>query len=689
VGRVGGGPSGPAGAGAMTLGKSTYETSTLMLYKAGDVKEEAAKAAQFSTQIQMVKIPPNLEAVTERLGLPVAAKEIGKACEVVLEKKTSLVTITVKWTSGKIAAAIANTLRDVFLESQVNLVKSEAKRKMKELEARFAKVEESLTKASANLEQFVSENKIVDLAKDIQWNQDRLTSLELLSFNSRTEKDAVESQKASLLERVAALDAQVAAEKKGAAQSKGLGDLNIRIERLRRAIHDDREQRKNEVGLDKFKQAYERAQELYKRGLISQKEFESAKADYETQEIKTLETEQITEWKRQLKALEEAVIPPKEEFKSPTQELVQNLQVKAMDLELRELSLKKKVAYLNEEMARIKARIETLTNLQRRYAALSKEVSTREAEKSELEQMLAKVRRDYETTESGFITLSPAPVPKYPVKSNKKIIFAVVVFLGGLLGFSAILGLELLDTTIKSASELQSKVSAPVLGVIPSAKVPEEIWPDEENFPLIEMFRIISRRVRRDIPKRGARIIITSADQGEGKTLVTANLAACLGRQDERALVLDAQIRSVSTERDLRYLISERDKPLKGLGEWLSFETDDIDEIVWPTVFAGVECIPRVKEAVIPDLLGSMRMKELMDELSRRFTLILIDGPSVADHVDVELAAQWCDAVILVVRSRVCSSASLKRAVERVRGVGAPLAFLILNDVDKIYLKWA
>jgi Mrp family chromosome partitioning ATPase len=144
----------------------------------------------------------------------------------------------------------------------------------------------------------------------------------------------------------------------------------------------------------------------------------------------------------------------------------------------------------------------------------------------------------------------------------------------------------------------------------------------------------------------------------------------------------------MESEVDLRYMIAEHDKPLKGLGEWLSYDVLSPEEMIWPTILAGVECIPRLEAAVSPDLLSSMRMKELMETLSENFSFIIVDGPPVGTLVDAELIAQCCDAMIFVVRSRSCVSSVLKKSVERMRGTGTPVAGFIVNYIDPLYLKW-
>ncbi len=675
---------------AYLLGSQTYEAENISLYKVGDSKDQGtSRYPPLSTQVQMVKIPSNLRAVAEKLQLRTSMKALNAAFQVKVEKKTSLMYIIADWSSPRMAADLANALRDVFFENQIRLIKADSGKDIKDLEVRLAKAGADLKEADNTLQGFLADNKVVDLGREVQVSFDRLSTLEVSLSTSKNEKETLVIQRQTLVDRMEQLKSQIEKEQFTTPQTKGLADLNIRIERLRRAISDDKEQRKSSVELTRDELAYERAKELISKGLISRQEFEKAEAEYQSQKVKAVDTEEIAEWKRQLKALESEVIPPKEDFKSPTQELYRSLQVKLMDSDLKELSLEKQISYVEDQITSVKHKLEVLTKLQRDQAVLTKEVALREGRKKDLENQLEKARKDFETTDAGFVVVSHAQPPTQSIKSNRKIYFAAVTFLGIVLGWSVILAAELLDTTIKSAAEVQSKFGRPVFGIIPKFRSDQDLFPDNPNFELIEMFRIISVRVRRSIPKRGARILITSAERWEGRTLVTANLAACLGRQDERVLVMDGQVRPIQSQLDLRYMIAEKEKPLKGLGEWLSFEALRSEEIVWPTVLPGVECLPRVEAAVTPDLLGSTRMHELMDELSQQFSIILVDGPPVSTQVDVELIAQWCDAVVFVVRSRACPSSALKRSVDRIKDTNIQLAGFIVNDVDQLYLRWA
>jgi Mrp family chromosome partitioning ATPase len=100
-----------------------------------------------------------------------------------------------------------------------------------------------------------------------------------------------------------------------------------------------------------------------------------------------------------------------------------------------------------------------------------------------------------------------------------------------------------------------------------------------------------------------------------------------------------------------------------------------------------VECIPHVEEAVIPDVLASNRMKEMLKALSEDFSIIIMDAPAADQYVDAELVASMSDAILVVVRSRACSSSGLKRAIERLKETDVPIIGFILNDVDRFYIN--
>jgi Mrp family chromosome partitioning ATPase len=80
-------------------------------------------------------------------------------------------------------------------------------------------------------------------------------------------------------------------------------------------------------------------------------------------------------------------------------------------------------------------------------------------------------------------------------------------------------------------------------------------------------------------------------------------------------------------------------------------------------------------------------MREMVEALSKDFSIIIMDAPAAGLYVDAELVAEMSDAILMVVQSRACPSSGLKRAIERLRETGVPIIGFILNDVDRIYIN--
>jgi len=679
---------------ALAMGHRTYEAQTVLLNRpqmATQLGEEFAPPP-LQTQVHLVTIHANLEAVRERLQLPVTTRALEAAVDVDVPSRTQLLEITVKWSDPKTAAAIANALRDVFIQRQLSVRKDEARKRVADVEGRLAVVRRELAEAESALEHFTTTNKVVDLSKEAQWYLEDLVSVGAMLEKAKIDKISVDLQVENLGRIVRQLQERAKAEMQSSSELEGLGNINIRVERLRKAIYDDREQRANTALLAEKEVALARARELKEKGIVSQAELDAAVADYERQKALTVDTAKIKEMKAELDRLNDIVIPTGKEESTASGQVLREMMLKDFQLQLDQAAAGDKVKHLESLYAEKKKKLDSLPELQRKYVTLTREVSVLEAEKKALEEMLSKVRLALNSEATDFVVQSVAKPPLTPSRSTRKVIFLGVFVVGSGFGFVLIVLLELLDTRIKSGGELRARVGVDVAGEVPCVGGFASLLPGERDPPMIETFKILARHVRLQSPKRGARIMIASATHGEGKTLVAANLACCFGRQDERVLLLDAQVRGLESRAegprlDMRDLIAGAPEGMKGLGEYLSFQTDNMDDVVAPTVLAGVECVPQVGEAVIPDLLGSNIMKDLLFQASQRFTLTLVEAPPVLPYVDAESLAQWMDAILLVVRARTCTAAALRKAVARLSTAGTPIIGAVLNGVDSFYME--
>ena len=669
---------------AYFFSQQTWKSETVLLYKFSEESTSPSANPNYTpppltTLMNLVKIRSNLEETRQTLGLDTKVETLGSAIDVYIQDRTDLMTISVSWGTAKQAAAIANTLRDVFVGNQRRIRREETDK-----------------------------------------------SLDLLLRQSQIDRETLQHQVENMNGQMEALQDQIKTERSTASQRDVNRDMDVRAARLREAIAQDQTYRSRVAELTKAELDMKRAQEAVERGLISRAEFDAAKAEYEKVAAYTKETDQVKTWRGELGRLENQGLGFNDLAMTPTAAMRAEIRLKVFDLQLQEIALDNKIKYLEEEKT-------------------------------------AEV--------SDFSVISEAQEPLRPYRSNRRTLFLGIVLLFTGFGFGIIVILELLDSTVKSIGELRVKFKEPVLGNIPHVKIWHQVFsgliplPYETRMgtgqiesPIMEPFRIITRHMRAGTPKRGARVLIVSAHHGEGKSLAAIYLAACLGRQDERVLVVDGFIRATvdhkrfsafsqhltapasllgrvesifrepfktllgrqstaygeqdsssftrrlyqwarrvsrrppTTGNDnahliLRDLIPESETGLSGLGEYLSYQADTLDEITWPTILSGVDCLPHIGQAVIPELLGSNRMRELMDAMSERYSIVLIDGPPVLPYVDAELLAQQCDVILFVVRSQWRQIDMVQKAFTRLKSSGTPIVGMILNDVDPLYLE--
>ena len=79
------------------------------------------------------------------------------------------------------------------------------------------------------------------------------------------------------------------------------------------------------------------------------------------------------------------------------------------------------------------------------------------------------------------------------------------------------------------------------------------------------------------------------------------------------------------------------------------------------------------------ELLGGDRMRSLVDDLAKRFDIVLIDSPPVLPVADALILSGYADAVLLVVAAGSTRRAELRRAAEKLAQASAPVVGAVLN----------
>ncbi len=273
---------------------------------------------------------------------------------------------------------------------------------------------------------------------------------------------------------------------------------------------------------------------------------------------------------------------------------------------------------------------------------------------------------------------SPAVLPKSPDSPSKGLYLAAGALLGLILGAGAAVLREVLDTRIRNDDAAEAIAGARVLGHIPhdpGAAIRPLVVLDVPDSPEAEAYRRLRTNLRVVTIDHGHRsLLVTSAASGEGKTLVAANLGFAFAQAGHRVALVDADLRRPRLAEVLDL------EPAPGLSELLS--GDRSRERLHRESDLPLEVLTAGSRPSNPsELLESDRFGALLDRLTGRAELVIVDSPALLPVSDAAVIARMTGAVLMVARVPSTRAEALDAAAESLRAVGKQPIGAVLNGV--------
>lgn len=199
----------------------------------------------------------------------------------------------------------------------------------------------------------------------------------------------------------------------------------------------------------------------------------------------------------------------------------------------------------------------------------------------------------------------------------------------------------------------------------------------DSRSPVSEAYRAIRTNLQfAGAGKQLKTLVFTSAIPGEGKSTTVANLAIAMGQDDKKILLIDCDMRKPVVHR--RFGLLNR-----GLSNCFA-EDLPLKEVIQADVFPNLDVVTSGPVPPNPaELLGSKKMKALLQEAAEAYDYVFLDMPPVLAVTDAALMSSRVDGTVIILGSGDISPDEGKQAKELLEKVHANILGVILNKVPQ------
>jgi tyrosine-protein kinase Etk/Wzc len=336
---------------------------------------------------------------------------------------------------------------------------------------------------------------------------------------------------------------------------------------------------------------------------------------------------------------------------------------------------------LNSEENILNAKLGKIPVQERQFRVIARQQKVKEELYLYLLQKREETAISLAATEPNARVIDVAKANKIAVSPKKNIIYLAALLMGLLIPFGIIYTDDLLDTKIKSKLDLEGKTLIPFIGDLPTSDTPSEIMKTESRSSSAEALRIIRTNLEfmlSKVPEGMAKtIFLTSTFPKEGKTFVSANLAATFALSGKKVLLIGMDLRNPRLHEYLNI-------PERGVTNYLSSKDFKIEDLI--IKYEGYEDFYILPAGIIPpnpaELLMSKKVDTLFQTLKAQYDYIVVDTAPVSLVTDTLLIAKHADTFIYVARANFLEKRMLNIPNSLYKEQKLPNMCLLLNDTD-------
>lgn len=314
--------------------------------------------------------------------------------------------------------------------------------------------------------------------------------------------------------------------------------------------------------------------------------------------------------------------------------------------------LQKRLAAATQRRDELKGQLDRYPKIAYEYNVLAQRLDQARALDGQLQTSLHSAEALRDRTPINVVFAQPAEAPLTPFKPNPVLNLGLGLVLGIFFSIGAVLLLEQSDRRLRDVESVKRLAPGPVIGLLPQMSRSQERAMIRGDAPsrIVEAISLARanlalalRHVHGPDPFHHQVIMITSAVPGEGKSMTSAQLARSLARADKSVVLVDADMRRPSQNRNFN-----TDEP-HGLADVLTGKMTIEEALVTsdtPNLAILHAGVPKRNPT---ELVSLPQMEEVISALRNQCDVVIIDSPANSVVADALLIAPHVDCILHVI----------------------------------------
>lgn len=647
---------------AQAMAAQSYTTIATLLYNRSSLGAPQYQQPDVQSIQALAKSQPVLAAVAKQMNPPPPLKALADSVQVDIVAGSTTLQLTLRGGDPKQNETTLNRLVAALIEQAGLLRRRTVEQIYSSQREQAAVLKAEADAAAAALAKFNAEHGItISVDDDLERIHDDIATIETAL---ETERPA-EFNPEEVLQRQKAL--------------------------LQEQLSRDRDELSRSAQLELKKNEFDRAKRLHDKQYISDAEFRRIEAEFQV--LQAQDSEALRVRKARIAELEKALA---EQMKSapgaePSAAGAGSTSAGGAAIAAVPPVAPRTRAYLEQR----RSEAERLNGLRKEAAELQRAVTTGYAEAQRSTIAAVGYQELASAPYLDLIVVQPAAPSLDPVSSNKKKLFSATF----VCVFIALIAPVMIFDFARARTKKRSRST--VLATVPSIAPVSQDKPDHA-----ELVRTTALRIQQTATDASNVVMLARVDREQPPLAFALDLAECLGRRNEKVLLIETTIDPEARPRLLNGLAERKTGGDAVFFEWMRRSAPAPTSLERsPAVRAGTPTTAASPTAGLTDLLadedkspaevvrrgalfdcllagdGSMpleafagrRMSELLMECRERYSTILLLSPAIDHSVDLELLAARVNSVLLVSGNDGVISKVAERSIENLISLHAPM----------------